>query len=71
MVARGDGSSLAVSEMNGLHAPSMGDHEGPPIRTPSSLAPTGMDGLLVRLMCITADLSAFIRCPSIVTLSKA
>ena len=29
MVARGDGSSLDVSDMNGQHAPPTGDHEGP------------------------------------------
>jgi hypothetical protein len=40
MVARGEGSSLAVSEMNGQHAPPTGDREGPPNPTSSSLAPT-------------------------------
>jgi len=29
MVTRGDGSSLEAREMNGLHAPPTGDHEGP------------------------------------------
>jgi len=32
MVARGDGSSLDVNEMNAKHPPPTGDHEGPPLR---------------------------------------
>jgi hypothetical protein len=47
MVARGDESValfLDVSEMNGPHAPPTGDHESPPNRTSSSLAPHIIDG---------------------------
>jgi hypothetical protein len=57
----GDGSVilfLAVSEMNGQHAPPTGDHEGPPNPTSSSLAPTDGAGLFLRLMPIGADESA-------------
>ncbi len=38
--------------------PSAGDHQGPPSRIPTTLAPTDVDGLIRRLMRITADLSA-------------
>jgi hypothetical protein len=43
MVARGDGSSLDVNEMNAKHVPPTGDHEGPPNPTSSTLAPTVVD----------------------------
>ena len=43
MVARGDGSSLDMNEMNAKHTPPTGDHEGPPNPTSSTLAPTDVD----------------------------
>ncbi len=48
MVARGEGWLANVSRMNA----DMGDHEGPPNCTSSSLAPTDGDGLLLRLIPI-------------------
>jgi hypothetical protein len=70
MVARGDESValfLDVSEMNGPHAPPTGDHESPPNRTSSSLAPTDGDGLFLRLMSIRFEQS----CPHCIVRNKA
>jgi hypothetical protein len=57
MVARGVGGMalfFAMSQGKG----DAGDHKGPPHATSSTLAPTGDDGLFLRLMPITAALSA-------------
>ncbi len=51
MVARGDGSSLDESEMNGLHAPPTGDHEGPHNSTSSTLPPTAGDSAAAGQHC--------------------
>jgi hypothetical protein len=52
MVARGDGSSLDVNEMNAKHVPPTGDHEGPPNPTSSTLAPTDVDAYGGDCSCI-------------------
>src|SRR5713226_2117118 len=57
MVTRGDGSSLEAREMNGLHAPPTGDHEGPhnPTQPRSPL----------RIIRPPASLHGFGRCPQV------